>query len=625
MFHRPTPLYAKKKPYTPVPKKRWRVLRWIGRTLKAICLLIGATILVSILLGFFASGWLMGRADPKLPEKFILLQVINTPYAEKSEAGFGNPFEVEPTLYEVVSTIDSAALDPRVTGLAVAIHTGLPTAQVQELREVVKRFRATGKQAWVFANSYSDSGTSGYYLATAFDQVWMQPLGTLSIPGVTAEIPYARDLLDRMGIYPEFHQRKEYKNAYEPLERSAPTEASREATISMVRDIHRQVYNDIASDRGISNTSIRPLIDKGLLLDYEASQAGLIDEIGYGDTFLEQLRGVVGNTDTALVDVEEYNGFLNIERTKAARDAKSGGYKSEQVALIYLNGPIMTASGEEDVPEALEDRVGASSEVAAAISNAGRDPSIKAVVLRVNSPGGSPTASESIRRAIVRVQKESGKPVIISMGDAAASGGYWVSAAADYIFANPSTLTGSIGVLGGKFSIAGLWDKLDVNWVRYKFGKNAGIWSMNTPFKPTEAERLDAMVDQIYAAFLQVVAEGRGMDESAVEQVAKGHVWTGAQAVENGLVDELGGLNVALAYAAQAAEIEEFTPHNVVILPRPKNPFERLMEMLGMAGPGVTALSKVGTFFQKPAVQSAVDEAALFTSGGGAYLYAPVR
>lgn len=555
------------------PKKKWRIGQIVKAAFKRMCMLIGFMVILSAVMGALTSSMFMGEAKaPSIPDETILFLPLQNTFVEHQDSsgfGLGDSF---PAIRDVIGAIDKAATDDRVQGLVVADQGGLVSlVHIQELRNAVKRFRESGKQTLFYSPSYESLGL--YYLASAFEEIWMQPIGVLNIPGINSELPYARNALDKIGVQPQIFARKEYKNLFENVTEDHMSDASREALSSVINTIGDTISSDIASDRGIEPAAFKRALDKGLLLDEEALQAGLIDVLGYGDDLnaklIESVTGDPDSDEAVFTTLSAYSRAMTHESVLAP----VGGKKKQSVALIYIVGQIMqhNVDGANELSSA-ESLVGV-------IRAAADRKDVKAIVIRIDSPGGSPVASESIRRAIVKAQ-EKGKPVIVSMGEAAASGGYWISAPADHIFASEMTFTGSIGVTGGKFSLKEMWEHLDINWDSVSWGQNASLWSFNQPYTETERERMNALMDQIYSKFVSVVAEGRNMSEEQVDDVAGGRVWLGAQAVEKGLVDDLGGLDETLDYTAQLLGQNDRRDLQVTVLPRPKTTIEKIVEFL---------------------------------------------
>lgn len=589
IFHAPPAVKSK--------KRKWVVLPIIWAALKRTCMALGAFVLISIIYGVIIASQFAGPQSPPLPKDMVMYLEFDGAFSELPvQPGFADPFALSPpTVREFVAAIDKAKDDKRVKGIYARLDGGgFALAHVQEVRDAIKRFKASGKFAHIYAQSYGGAGggLGGYYLASAFDEIWLQPVGVVSITGLNLESPFLRSVLDKVGVEPHFFQRKEYKTAYENLTNSEISPENLEMMRDLLADIKAEFTKDIPAERGFSSALFTQHVNQGLFTAQEALEAKLVTHVDYQDNLIgrlkEEITGEPEYDEPLFVDVGSYLNEI--------KGAQSGGlmqgYISKKfspgaaptdkpkVALIYAVGAIMPDDGRgAQAPLGLGGNIAAADEIAPAILSAAKQEDIKAIVLRIDSPGGSPSASESILRAIEKAQ-DKGKLVIVSMGPVAASGGYWIAAYADQIFVLPTTITGSIGVIGGKFSGQALFEKLGVNWDGVRWGENAGMWSINEPFSDSEATRFNVMLDQIYDAFITRVSKGRKMDVDAVDRVAKGRVWSGARAVDVGLADQLGGLTEALNYTAQQFGKAHKSDLAITIFPAPKTPIEQFFELL---------------------------------------------
>ncbi|MCB1783938.1 MAG: signal peptide peptidase SppA [Alphaproteobacteria bacterium] len=594
LFSSPVPKAVEK------PKIKWRVWPILWGALRRTCTFVGAIVLVSVVLTGWSASRLVKDVEPSMPGKMVLYLTLNGDLDDlPHEVSFADPLaNVPPSLKSFTDTLYRAKNDPRVYGLYARIDGGgYSLAHLQEMRAAIIDFRKSGKFAYVFSPSYGESGGMGaYYLASSFDEVWMQPMGIVSVAGLSLQEPFFRDVLDKIGVEPQFFQRKEYKTAYESLNNSHMSQPNREMMGELVGDLSHSIMSDLAEETGMTPAHLKTLVDRGIFVADEALRAGLLDKVDYSDVLVDRINSFAsakaGGEEVPYVNFEDY--MYDYLQSKKGNPAEAFLAKHEKkrstkpgVALIYAVGVIMPSSTEAAAPTGLmDDGVAAADDIAGAIEDATDDDNIKVIVLRVNSPGGSPTASETILRAVSKAQKE-GKKVIVSMGPTAASGGYWISAYADRIFVLPTTLTGSIGVLGGKVSAEELWKKVGVNWEGVQWGANSGMWSMNAPFSKGEAERMNAMLDNIYDGFLARVAKGRKMSVADVDKIARGRVWSGAKAIKIGLADEIGSLDDALDYAAVQAGAKDRHGADVRIMPEPLSPLEKLVKLLGgqvMAG-----------------------------------------
>jgi protease-4 len=481
-------------------------------------------------------------------------------------------------LRDVVDAVDRAAEDRRVRALFVRIGSspsGL--AHLQEIRDAVRRFRAAGKPAYAFAETFGEfgPGNGGYYLATAFDRIYLQPSGDVGLTGLMYEAMFVRGLLDKLEVTPELDQRMEYKNAMNHYTDREFNEAYRTAMQSILDSQVGQLVRGIAEGRGLSEEEVESRIDRGPFLGEEAIEAGLVDALAYRDEALEEIREAADvGADT--ISVGRY-------LAAAGRPHRSG----TTIALIEANGAVMRgASGYSP----LDGSITLGSDTATrAFRDAIDDRRVQAIVFRVNSPGGSYVASDAIWRETVRA-READKPVIVSMGNVAGSGGYFVAMSADRIVAQPGTITASIGVFGGKMLTRELWEKLGITWDDVASGSHARMWTGTYPYGPAK-DRFQASLDRIYQDFTEKVAGGRDLPLETVLELARGRIWTGEDALELGLVDELGGLDVALRLARESIGLEEDAPVRLKRFPRRKSAWELFLAK-GQDRAGVEALAR---------------------------------
>jgi protease IV len=442
---------------------------------------------------------------------------------------------------DVLDGLDRAGSDQRIKGLVARVGVGaLGTAQLQELRDALAVFRSKGKFAIAYAESLGEAGagTRPYYLATAFDEIWLQPFGGVGLVGLRVEMPFFRGTLDKLGIEPRLDHREEYKTAMNIFTETKMTPAHREETEALLHSVYDQLVRGIAQGRRLDPAQVKTLIDSGPFGTQEAIDARLVDRVGYREDAIAAARTRAGE-NAQLVSMAQY-------LARAGRPHQSG----PTIAVIYGNGLIV--SGDDSSSPLSGSAIMGADAIGKAFRQAAKDESVRAILFRIDSPGGSAAASEVIWHEVLRA-KAAGKPVIVSMGNVAGSGGYYIAAGADKIVAEPATLTGSIGVVAGKVLIGGLSEKLGVSWDAAQLGKQAGMFSVIDDFTPAGHQRFEQMLDQIYAGFKERVAEGRKLSTDAVEKVAKGRVWTGEEAKARSLVDELGGFDKALVLAKAAA------------------------------------------------------------------------
>lgn len=478
-------------------------------------------------------------------------------------------------LHEAVTAVHRAAEDSRVAGLIARVQlSAAPPAAVQELREAIVAFSAV-KPSLAWAETYP--GTLSYYLASAFGEVWMQPSGSVGLIGFASNANFLRTALDKAGIDAEFVARGEYKSAANVFTEHGFTETHREAVTRMLESLQDQVWRAIADSRSIDVAALDTLADRAPLLRDDAVASGLVDRIGFRDqahTRIAELVGVEGvSAEDAESDPEKLAPRLNLARYAAAARPRlvppapslPGRRSKPTLAVITLQGPIVTGRGGPQLLPFGHSAVGGDT-IAAALREAAGDDSVSAIVLRIDSPGGSVTASETIWREVARA-REGGKPVVASMGSVAASGGYYAAMAADVIVANPATITGSIGVITGKLVFRDLKERLGIVSDAVRTNANADAWSTDVPFTAQQRADREAEADLIYADFVERVAQGRKLSTDAVDAVARGRVWTGADALERGLVDELGGLRTAVRRAKILAGLDEDADVRIVSYP----------------------------------------------------------
>ena len=462
-------------------------------------------------------------------------------------------------LRTLVGRLASAAEDPNVVGLLAKLGTtSISLAQAQELSDAVARFRARGKDTIAWAETFGELGraTTAYVVAASFGELWLQPSGSVGLMGAAAAGTFVRGALDRAQIEPLFAQRHEYKNAADTFLRTEFTEAHREATERLAESAYEQIVSAVAVGRRLPADRVRQLIDRAPIPAAEAEDAGLVDHLGYRDEVRQAVDRRWPDKPTLLYVSRYHRRWDSVRRASQAR--------RPAVGLIEAIGAIRTGRSKPGPVG----RAAGSDTVAAAFRSAAGDERTKAIVFRVNSPGGSYVASDTIWREVCRA-REAAKPVVVSMGDVAGSGGYFVAMAADVIVAEPATLTGSIGVLGGKLQTKGLFERLGVNVESLGLGQHALMFSSQTGFSEDEWAKLDEWLDFVYDDFTTKVARARAMSSEAVHEVARGRVWTAADAVERGLVDELGGLRRAVEIARKQAGLPRDAPLRPVLAVSP--------------------------------------------------------
>ncbi len=470
---------------------------------------------------------------------------------------------------DIVDALERASTDDHIKGVIARFGgSTMGLAQAQEIREAVRNFRAHKKFAVAWSETFGEVGPGGssYYLATAFDQIWMQPSGDIGLTGVILESEFFRGTLDKLNIVPRMDHRYEYKAAMNQFTERKFTPAHREEMESIMRSWSSQLTKGIAEGRKLTPDQVRAVVDRGPLLGKETVDAKLVDGLAYRDDVYTKVKQMAGPGSTLI--------YLNKYLERAGRPHKSG----KTIALIYGVGAV--GRGKSGFDPLFGSPSMGSDTVTAAFRDAVKDPRVKAILFRIDSPGGSYVASDAIWQETVRARK-AGKPVIASMGDVAGSGGYFVAMAADKIVAQPATITGSIGVLGGKMLTTGFWKMLGITFDQVHEGANATYWTGTEDYTPAEWARFQAWLDRVYADFTTKVADGRRLPKERVLEIAKGRIWSGEDAKMLGLVDELGGFPEALALAKKAAKIPASEEVTVQVFPRKKSAWQTFMDALG--------------------------------------------
>ena len=544
---------------------------------------------------FLVIAWSLNRllvgSSPQVASRTVLQLRLQGAVAEVRRGG---PFEPPVTVREIDEAVRRAAADDRVVALFMDVG---PTfggfAKIQEIRAAVETFRETGKPV---VSLLELGSTLDLYAATAADTVFQIPTGQLML-GMLIQEPFYRDLLDNVGVEFEVFHTGPYKTAFHSFTNRELTEEQREMDESLINSIYRQFIDDVASDRDMSAEQMEAIFDRGVISASDAVDLGLIDELGYRGKITEHLRESAGGAFRRL-DVRDY-----LQATNTGLFTEILG-QAPVIALVHVDGVIVPGEVEEGL---FGSDVAGGNTIARYLREAREDDAVRAIVLRINSPGGAATASDIIGREAQLTAEH--KPVVVSMSDVAASGGYWIATGGTRVLANPSTYTGSIGVVMGRLNLERTYEMLGINYEVIKRGANADIFSAVTPLRPEQAEILEANLQQTYRGFIDTVARGRKLDTATVEAVAAGRVWTGEQAVDNGLIDELGGLHEALVRARADAGIAPGRSIALRIYPPRRTFFEQVRQLFTYAGsenglPG-TAFIDRGLFDQFRLLRSA--------------------
>jgi protease IV len=541
------------------------------RGVRLVLSLIGLAVvisMVSVVLMFFAAS-----RGPSVPSSatLILRPGGDLPEVEPDDV-VGQVFGREVnTVRGFVDALHKASRDSRVRSVLLMPSTlELPYwGKVQEMRDAITAFRKSGKKVTAFLEY---GGDREYYLASAADQVFLMPSSSLDLTGVASYEMFLRGTFDKIGAYPDFVHIGDYKTAPNQYTQKGFTPAHREMAQSLNRDMYDQLVSGIAESRKKSEEEVRTLFDQGPFVASKALEAGLVDELAYEDE-LDDRVPELGNDNDRRIEGSDYQR-ISLESV--------GLRPRSRIAVLYIVGTIASGKGGFDP---VNGSIAGSESIVEQIRKIRDDNSIKAIVLRIDSPGGSSVASDVIWRELTITREDNpGRPIITSMSDLAASGGYYIAIPADAIVAQPGTLTGSIGIFGGKIVIGGALGKAGVNTETVTSGANADMYSPFTPFTPQQRAKVEEFMQDFYKGFVGKVAESRKSTPEMIHAVAQGRVWTGRQALQHGLVDALGGLDTAVALAKEKAKIPADEDVQIVVYPARRNFFDALSEQFGGTG-----------------------------------------
>ncbi len=541
-----------------------------------------------LLIGMIAAS---AGGQPPQPNHMVLALDLREPMTDQRPT---NPFANlggGQSLLEVISRIDAAAADNHVEGIFIRANTyGMPTAQAEEVRAALQRFRASGK--FVVAHLQNDfirQSMPGYMAIADADEVWLQDASEFQPMGLSAEVTFMAATLQRYHMQAQFERREDHKTAAHTLTERTFTPAHREQITNLMGGLYDNMLANIAADREISVADARAAVEATPFTAQRALELRFIDQIGRPE---EAERAALARVEgSEIVEFSDYR-----PRTRA---------RGPVIAVVQGEGPIVTGPGENDIFG--DDSSMDSDRIAEALLEASENDDVRAIVFRVSSPGGSVTASDQILAAL-RTARERGKIVVVSMGEVAASGGYYVSAYADEIVASPSTITGSIGVIGGKLIIGPAFDHyLSTNTETITVGSPmVEMFTTERPFNQAERATFSAFIDRAYNTFIGLVADGREMSPEQVRAIAGGRVWTGQQALERGLVDHLGGFDVAVARARALAGIEEDAQIQLRYYPAPESPFQVFENLFGVSSESAQALVRLNAVLGDRRVREAL-------------------
>jgi protease-4 len=507
-----------------------------------------------------------GSENIEIKDNSILHLTFGGPIPDRSSdnpfssLGFNGLGESPMGLNEILDNLDKAAANPTVKGIFLdltSLNTGI--ASIEEIRNALLDFKKSGKFIYAYSEVFSQPT---YYLATAADKIYLHPTGLAELKGLRSEILFFKGTLDKLGVEPLVFRHGRFKSAVEPFIQDKLSDSNREQVRTFLTSIWNHMLKGIAEGRKLPEAELRKIASEILVTNAPAAmQFKLVDDLKYRDEVLELLKTKTGAESIDKLELVTLSEIKDAEDTREKR-------KGDKIAVVYAEGDIVDGEGQDG-------QIG-SVECSKAIRKARLDEKVKALVLRVNSPGGSALASETIWREVVLTKKV--KPVIVSMGNLAASGGYYIAAPADVIVASPNTITGSIGVFGLFFNGKGLANQLGVTIDTVKTSPMADIMSSSRGVTAREAEIIQAEIERIYDNFISRVAEGRKMSKADVDSIAQGRVWTGADAKRLKLVDEFGGLDRAIELAAQRAKLDNY---RIIELPFVKDPLEKILDKIG--------------------------------------------
>ncbi|RKQ95186.1 protease-4 [Maricaulis maris] len=556
--------------------------------------------LLTVVLGVFLIGAMIGammegaRTETALPQTAMVLELdlrdgrLDSP--SRTPFGFAEPLAV----VDVVRTLEQAETDNRVAGLFIrANEFGMSPGAAEEIRDAIADFRAAGKFVVTHAQGFEGTSVTGYFAVSGSDQIWLQDTANFTPAGLASEVTFLGGLFEHFDAVPQFEQFHEYKNAANTYTQSDFTEAHREATLSYMGSIYDTAVRRIATDRSLDEAALRDVFETAPHTAEEAEALGLVDQLGH----------VIEAREATLARVGAGGSFVEIGQYHA--QAVPAWNNGPVIALIEGQGAIVTGTPTAS-PFGGEDMIGGDV-MSEAILDAADDPSVRAIVIRVDSPGGSAIASDQVWHAVTRA-REAGKPVIVSMASYAASGGYYIAAPADYVLAHETTLTGSIGVLGGKIVLDGTFGLVGLNAETVSVGgEYATAFAASEEWSETQRAAYRAQMSDIYDDFTQRVADGRDLPLERVLEIARGRVWTGAQALDLGLVDEIGGLRDAVDAAREFAGIDPDQAIRLRRFPAQRTPVEVFQELFGVSADTAQSAARLNALMELPEVRAALE------------------
>lgn len=532
--------------------------------LKSVCTITGALVLIGSVAALII-GWYNNRRV-YIPQHTMIMIDMNHNYTEVPTDNLIDEILGRESMdfSKLIKAIEFASADDRIDAIIARIDvSNLEIAQIQDVARAIESYKKSGKPAYVFSQGFGPLGQGNreYYLATFFDKIYMQPHTSIGITGINIEVPFFKKIMQKIGVEAEFYTRYQYKTAMASFTDDKMSEPFKEEMQSLSESILGELKEGIVKNRNLKE-DIDELINKAPLSAEDGIKLGLVDELAYLPQLEEKFKE------------EGTENFVSVEDYASQIYPNTGNIPT--IAYLNLNGVINTGETSSDIDG--EYMLGSQS-VLADIATIEELENLKAVIVRIDSPGGSYNAADEIYFALKNLKKKKNIPIIVSQSGYAASGGYFISLAGDFIVAEPTTITGSIGVLGGKFTAEELWKKLDIDWDGIKIGDNAGILSPNHPFSEGEKTNFNASLDEVYDDFVAKVKENRKLTED-IDNIARGRVWTGKQALELGLVDKLGGYDEALKEAMKRGGIKPKQKFKIVSYPREKSFSEKLRDLI---------------------------------------------
>ena len=578
------------------------VLSWLWGIVKSVLngiakVAVFALILLLVLIGVSLVG------GDGLPGNMVLELDLRKAMDDKASLSLLNLGEGRLSIMDVVFALDNAARDPRVKGVFLRVGSGdLSVPKAEELRDALKHFKESKKFVIAHSQSFYSSGLGDYTAAAAADQIWMQPVSTFFSAGTGGTTLFYKGLFDKVNATPQFVQRYEYKNAANVFTETDFTAAHREATLRVLQSWYDSATAAAAADRKLDRAALISVLDASPSTVEQVKDKGLITNIGYDDDARDAAKKQAG----AGARVIEFERFARATR------GRNTGFGGETVALIHAAGDIVEGKDDDALSQSQTSIAGDT--FAQAIRDAAADRNVKAILLRVDSPGGSAIASDQILEALKKAHA-SGKPIVVSMGSVAASGGYYISMAGDRIVAEPGTLTGSIGVLWGKVAVGKSLEMVGLESRELGVGKNALFLSGTVPWNQDQLAQVNTQADIVYADFTQKVADGRKLPLARVQEVARGRVWTGADAKERGLVDELGGFWTAVADIKTLTKLAPDARISFKTYPRPRGFVGALSRLVDGSSEDAQALGSLTTLMRAAPVKALVELARTVPEG----------